>query len=281
MLQASRNSYSTQKAKFVDLQSEIFIDVERYLWYWYVSNVSIIFDAACLFYTIGFMFCLHFVAFLCEPIDKMLQCQFPVFCYFCVSEKLHRKYSRNWTKRRPKLLFCPEEGWGPNGSRSGARGHPHHQGARPRPWPRPPVVRPPWSTPDDAPSPIRSLRIENPKGDRRFSHNSSAALPPSKTNFGGQKSLFRHPAGMGKCPRSHLHCRLRRFHRPHHHLHHRCCLLWWGGSNSPPGLRALPVAMWFTSLSHDVIFMWSWALYLVELVDAIIQILCYSRPLLL
>jgi hypothetical protein len=39
--------------------------------------------------------------------------------------------------------------------------------------------------------------------------------------------------------------------------------------------------MWFTSLSHDVIFMWSWALYLVELVDTIIQILCYSRALLL
>jgi hypothetical protein len=28
-----------------------------------------------------------------------------------------------------------------------------------------------------------------------------------------------------------------------------------GGSSSSPGLRALPVAMWFTSLSHDVIFM--------------------------
>jgi hypothetical protein len=28
-----------------------------------------------------------------------------------------------------------------------------------------------------------------------------------------------------------------------------------------------------------VIFMWSWALYLVELVDAIFQILCYSRAL--
>jgi hypothetical protein len=37
--------------------------------------------------------------------------------------------------------------------------------------------------------------------------------------------------------------------------------------------------MWFTSLSHDVIFMWSWALYLVELVDIIIKILCYSRAL--
>jgi hypothetical protein len=39
--------------------------------------------------------------------------------------------------------------------------------------------------------------------------------------------------------------------------------------------------MWFTSLSHDVTFMWLWALYLVELVDVIIQILCYSYALLL
>jgi hypothetical protein len=89
----------------------------------------------------------------------------PVFYFllFCVSEKLHRKYSRNWTKQRLKLLFFPDEGRGPKESRRGARGHPHHQGARPRPWPRPPVVRPPWSTPDDAPSPIKSLPTENPK----------------------------------------------------------------------------------------------------------------------
>jgi hypothetical protein len=48
-------------------------------------------------------------------------------------------------------------------------------------------------------------------------------------------------------------------------------------------LRALPVAMWFTSLSYDVIFMWSWDLYLVELVDVIIQMLlfrCYATPML-
>jgi hypothetical protein len=38
----------------------------------------------------------------------MSQCQFPVFCYFCVSEKLHRKYSRNWTKQKPNLLFLPK-----------------------------------------------------------------------------------------------------------------------------------------------------------------------------
>jgi hypothetical protein len=35
----------------------------------------------------------------------MPQCQFPVFYCFCVLEKLHRKYSRNWMKQKPKFLF--------------------------------------------------------------------------------------------------------------------------------------------------------------------------------
>jgi hypothetical protein len=82
---------------------------------------------------------------------------------FCVSEKLHRKYSRNWTKQVRKLLIFPDGGRGPKGSRRGARGWPHHEGVRPRPWLRPPAVRSPWSTPDDAPFPIRSLPTENPK----------------------------------------------------------------------------------------------------------------------
>jgi hypothetical protein len=98
---------------------------------------------------------------------------------------------------------------------------------------------------------------------------SSAAPPLSKTNFRGQKSLFRHPAGTGSCPQSHLH-------RLYRHLHRRCYLPWWEGSSSPPRLRALPIAMWFISLSHGVIFMLSWALYLVELVDVTLHLLCYS-----
>jgi hypothetical protein len=66
---------------------------------------------------------------------------------------------------------------------------------------------------------------------------------------------------------------------PPPHLHQRYCLPWWGGSSSPQGLRALPVAMWFTSLSHDVIYMWSWALYLVELIDDVLHILwCLLEP---
>jgi hypothetical protein len=39
----------------------------------------------------------------------MPQWQFPIFCCFCVSEKLHGKYSRNWTKQKPKFLFCPTQ----------------------------------------------------------------------------------------------------------------------------------------------------------------------------
>jgi hypothetical protein len=39
----------------------------------------------------------------------MPQCQFPIFCCFCVSEKLHRKYSRNWTKQNLKSLITWHE----------------------------------------------------------------------------------------------------------------------------------------------------------------------------
>jgi hypothetical protein len=162
----------------------------------------------------------------------------------------------------------------------GARGQPHHERARPSPWPRAPVARPPWSPPDDALSPIKSLPTENPKKigvfprivpqRRRRRRQISRDRSLCSGTLPGQGSA---PGAISIC----LHHRLRRLHRPHCHLHQPCCLLWWGGSRSPPGLRALLVAMWFTSLFHDVIFMWSWALYLVELVDVITQILCYSR----
>jgi hypothetical protein len=206
----------------------------------------------------------------------------PVFCYFCVLEKLHRKYSRNWTKQVQELLFFLKEDRRPNESRRGARGFPHHEGAQPRPWPHPPMVRPPWSPPDDAPSPIRSLLTENPKAIGKISRTGPQRRRCWRQILGDISLCSGTLPRQGSAPEAisiSLHCRLRYLHRPHRHLHQPCCLLWWGGSSSPPGLRALSVAMCFTSLSHDVIFMWSWALYLVELVDVIIQILCYSYAL--
>jgi hypothetical protein len=93
----------------------------------------------------------------------MPQCQFPVFCCFCVSEKLHRKYSRNWTKQKPNVHKFTEASREPKRRWRGVTGQPHHRAARPAPSPRPLVVRPPWPTSDAAPSPIKTPRQEKPK----------------------------------------------------------------------------------------------------------------------
>jgi hypothetical protein len=93
----------------------------------------------------------------------MPQCHFPVFCYFCVSEKLHRKYSRNWTKQKPNIRKFTKASREPKRRRRRATGRPHHQGALPAPGPRPPVVRAPWSTSGAAPSSIKTPRWKKPK----------------------------------------------------------------------------------------------------------------------
>jgi hypothetical protein len=62
----------------------------------------------------------------------MPQCQFPVFCYFCVSEKLCKKYSQNWTKQKPKFLFFSIR----DGVQSRDEGRPEG-GHTPPPWHEP------------------------------------------------------------------------------------------------------------------------------------------------
>jgi hypothetical protein len=93
----------------------------------------------------------------------MPQCQFPVFCSFCVSEMLHRKYSQNWMKQKPEVQIFTRASRRLKRRRRGATSGPHHQGARPRAGPRPPVVSPTRSTSDVAPSPIKTPRREKPK----------------------------------------------------------------------------------------------------------------------
>jgi hypothetical protein len=158
----------------------------------------------------------------------MPQCQFPAFCYFFVSEKLHRKYSWNWTKKVWKLLFFPDKGRVPNGSQRGARGWLHNRGARPNPWPCPPIVRPPWSTPDDAPSPIKSLPMENPKTISEI-YRRVPQLRRCRRGILGDRSLCSDTLpGQGSAPGAisiGLHRRLRHLHRPHRLLHQPCCLL--------------------------------------------------------
>jgi hypothetical protein len=119
----------------------------------------------------------------------MPQCQFPVFCYFYVSKKLHRKYSRNWTKQKPNIQILNEASRTPKRSRSRARGWPHHRAARPAPSPRPLWVRPPWSTSDAAPSPIKTLQQEKPMDPINFPETYRDPPPSSTQDREGPEAL--------------------------------------------------------------------------------------------
>jgi hypothetical protein len=119
----------------------------------------------------------------------MPQCQFPVFCCFCVSEKLHRKYSRNWTKKKSNVRKFTEASREPKKRRKGARRWPHHQGVRPRAWPRRPMVRATWSTSDAAPSPIKISRWEKPKHPITFPETHRDPPPSSSQDREGPEAL--------------------------------------------------------------------------------------------
>jgi hypothetical protein len=74
---------------------------------------------------------LHVLFTLCGVLMRFLELTYwqdatvpvPVFCYFCVSKKLHRKYSRNWTEKSRNFYFSQKKaedrtaaGGGPEGS---------------------------------------------------------------------------------------------------------------------------------------------------------------------
>jgi hypothetical protein len=119
----------------------------------------------------------------------MPQCQFPIFCYFCVLEKLHWKYSRNWTKRKPNLRKFTEASRRPKRRRRGATGQPHPRVARPAPGPCPLVVRPPGPPPDAALPPIYFSQREKPKDPINFPETHRDQPPSSTQDREGPEAL--------------------------------------------------------------------------------------------
>jgi hypothetical protein len=119
----------------------------------------------------------------------------PYFLLFLCFRKVTQEIfsELNETKAEPPIFT--EASQRPKMRRRGARGQPHHQGARPSPWPRPPVVRPPGPPPNAAPSPISSPQREKPKGRISFSRNILQAIVVIVARSGGSKSSSRHPAG--------------------------------------------------------------------------------------
>jgi hypothetical protein len=146
---------------------------------------------------------LHFVAFLCifqnQPINEMPQCQFPVLCCFCVSEKQHRKYSRNWTKQKPKFLFFPtrdgvqsRDGGGPEGSRTiGWRGPPPGRATR---WCGP-LVHPLTS-----PFRLYILHDEKTLKPKLFSRKNTTRRRHHRCEIGRVQKLFPAPCRRGESP---------------------------------------------------------------------------------
>jgi hypothetical protein len=129
----------------------------------------------------------------------MPQCQFSVFCCFCISEKLHRKYSRNWMKQKPDVQKFTEASREPKRRRRGATGGPHHQGPRPRAGPRPPVVSPTRSTSDAASSPIKNPRWEKPKHPITFPEYIRIRRR-HRPEIGRVQKLFPAPCRRGESP---------------------------------------------------------------------------------
>jgi hypothetical protein len=113
----------------------------------------------------------------------------PCFLLFCVLEVLHKKYSRNWTKQVPEVLFFPEAFRDLKRRQSGATRCPHTRAARPGPWPHPLCVRPPRSTSDDAPSPIKTPRQEKPKYPINFQKTHRDPPPSSTRDQEGPEAL--------------------------------------------------------------------------------------------
>jgi hypothetical protein len=135
----------------------------------------------------------------------MPRCQFPIFCYFYVLEKLHRKYSRNWTKQKPDIQKFTEASRGPKRRQRGATSRPHNRVARPRPWPRPLCVRPPRSTSDAAPSPIKTPRREKPKYPINFLETHRDPPLSSTRDREGPEALPGSLSERGIATRGHLH----------------------------------------------------------------------------
>jgi hypothetical protein len=112
------------------------------------------------------MFCYtlwHFYAFSGTNLLTSHHSASSMFSTVFVFQKSYRKYSRNWTKPKPVAQNFTEASREPKRSWSGATRGPHTMAAWPGAGPHPLCVRPPRSTSDDAPSPIKTPRREKPK----------------------------------------------------------------------------------------------------------------------
>jgi hypothetical protein len=147
------------------------------------------------FTPISFCFVYTLWRFYAFPGTNLLtRCHSASSC-FCVSEKLHRKFSRNWTKVKVPIYLTQRRS--PKERRRRARRRPHHGVAQPTPWPHHQVVWAPWPPSDIALPPINSLHRENPKPEH-LSMKHTASRRHRRPEIGRVQKLFPAPYRRGE-----------------------------------------------------------------------------------
>jgi hypothetical protein len=117
--------------------------------------------------------------------------QVPCFLFFLCFRKATQEIFSELDETKAEPPIFTEASRRPKMRWRGARSQAHHQGARPSPWSRRPMVRPAGPTSDDALSPISSPQREKPKGRISFPRNILQAA--AVTRSGGSRSSSRHP----------------------------------------------------------------------------------------
>jgi hypothetical protein len=148
---------------------------------WYVSTISIIFDAPCLFIHHLFYVLLHFMAFYAFSRTNLLTRRHSASSLFSSVFVFQKSYTGNILgirQNKSQSSYFPDMRRSPKQRRRGTRGQAHHGVARPSPWLRHQVVWPPSPPPDAALPPIYSPRQENLKSSINF-HKTYCKPPPS------------------------------------------------------------------------------------------------------
>jgi hypothetical protein len=151
-------------------------------------------------YTIYFVFCYTswcFYAF--SGTNLLTRCHSAssrfsaVLCFRKATQEIFSEL--DGIKAKPTIFLQASRS--PKMRRRGARGSPHPRVARPRPWPRYQVVRPPGTPPEAPLSPIYSPWWEKSKGRIVFPRNILQATAVVVARSGGSRSSSWHPAGEG------------------------------------------------------------------------------------
>jgi hypothetical protein len=113
----------------------------------------------------------------------------PYFLLFLCFRKVTQEIFSELDETKAKIQIFNEGSRRPKRRHRGATSRPHNRAARPRAWSRPLCVRPPWSTSNAAPLPIKTPRRKKPKYPINFLETHRDPPLSSTRDREGPKSL--------------------------------------------------------------------------------------------